>query len=91
MPAKFNSENLTVMAIVVAGIAMIVIAAFAAIEEDRKWDAFKVEHNCKVVAKINGDVFNTFGTDAKGNMTVGVGSTPDKNGWLCDDGITYYR
>jgi hypothetical protein len=25
------------------------------------------------------------------NGNVGIGSTSGKTGWLCDDGITYYR
>lgn len=84
-------EDMIGPALAVACVALIGLVILAAIEDGRKWDAFKVEHKCKAVAHIKGDVFNTFGTDTKGNMTVGVGSTPDKTGWLCDDGITYYR
>jgi hypothetical protein len=72
-------------------IAVIVVVCFGvlaiAIAEAKQWSAFKQERNCKVVAKINGDVFTAFGTDGKAT----VGSTSGKTGWLCDDGITYYR
>lgn len=57
------------------------------IKERKEWEKFKVEHKCKVVAYISGSTFNTI--DAKGN--IGVGATDPKTGWLCDDGITYYR
>ncbi len=77
--------------------AALLIASFLAIVipiavyDSRQWEAFKTAHNCKVVARIKGDIFNTFSTGSNGQMQVGVGSTPDKTGWLCDDGITYYR
>ena len=84
----FDLDDWIKLALAVACVAFFV---WAAIEDGRKWDSFKVEHHCKQVAHIKGDVFNTFGTDMKGNMSIGVGSTPDKTGWLCDDGMTYYR
>lgn len=60
-------------------------------ESDRQWQEFKREHRCKAVTKMQGEVFNTVAFDAKGNVVVGLGSAPDKTGWLCDDGVTYYR
>lgn len=60
-------------------------------ESEREWSQFATEHKCKVVSKISGSVFNTFSVDSKGQPVVGVGSTPDKTGYLCDDGVTYYR
>jgi hypothetical protein len=72
-------------------LACIVGLIFLMGESEKEWQAFAAAHDCKKVARIRGDVFNTFGTGSKGNMTVGVGSTPDKTGWLCNDGVTYYR
>lgn len=74
---------------IVFGIFFLII--FGSIEESKKWEKFKASHKCEVVAKISGDFFNTFGMDSKGNPTVGIGSAPNKTGWKCDDGITYYR
>ena len=85
---RIDTEIRLVCAVAVALIALLLWLAF---EDGKQWEAFKAEHYCKVVAHIKGDVFNTFGTDARGNMTVGIGSTPDKTVWLCDDGVTYYR
>lgn len=56
-----------------------------------EWEKFKVDNNCKVTSKVSGDLFNTVGFDAKGGVVVGVGATPDKTGWLCSDGVTYFR
>lgn len=59
--------------------------------EQEEWEEFKAHHACQVVARVKGDVFTTVGTGPKGQVVVGTGSTPDKTGWRCDDGITYYR
>ncbi|NOT66708.1 MAG: hypothetical protein HOP06_11945 [Methylotenera sp.] len=74
-----------------ASVACIVGLGLAIVEAENDWQQFAEAHECKKVAHINGDVFNTFGSDSKGNMTVGIGSMPDKTGWLCNDGVTYYR
>lgn len=85
------ADDWKVLAVFAVAAALLVFLISSFIEDGRKWEAFKVEHNCKVTANIKGDVFNTFGNDSKGNMTVGIGTTPNKTGWLCDDGITYFR
>jgi hypothetical protein len=75
-------------------IATVVLAAacvVAAVAEAKDWDKFKIEHHCTKVAHISGDVFNTFSVGANGQMAIGIGSTPDKTGWRCDDGVTYFR
>jgi len=78
--------------VIICGLmAVLAFLIICAIEEDKKWQKFKEDNQCKVVAHINGDVFNTYGIDSKGQMTVGIGSTSDKTGYLCNDGITYYR
>ena len=74
---------------IIVGLCTIVVVV--AHNQSQQWDAFKVEHKCVAVAHIDGTVFNTVGVDAKGGMVVGIGSTPSKTGWACDDGVTYYR
>jgi len=71
--------------------AVIGIATWSVISESADWEEFKTAHACKVTAKVSGDTFNTYGVGANGQMTIGVGSTPSKTGWTCDDGITYFR
>jgi len=78
-------------ALPVAFVAFIVWVWVLVTAEAKEWDAFKVAHACRVVAKVDGSVFNTFSVSPKGQMVIGVGSTPDKTGWLCDDGVTYYK
>lgn len=63
------------------------------VEESKKWELFKVEHNCKIVAHIDGSMHTGIAPIMGGNGGVGIviSSTPSKDGWLCDDGITYYK
>lgn len=60
-------------------------------ESDDAWDDFKVRHSCKEVGVLKGELLTTLGVGANGQVAVGVGSTRDKKGWLCSDGITYWR
>ncbi|MGC4059391.1 MAG: hypothetical protein QM749_00430 [Aquabacterium sp.] len=71
--------------------ALLIGLIYLGYRQQAEWDAFKVEHKCKVTAHIDGNAFNTYSFDAKGNLNVGVGVNPDKTGWLCDDGITYFK
>ena len=80
-------EGLIATGIVVV-LGLLIVVAY---KEDEQWIAFSAAHDCKKVAHIKGEVFNTFGSDSKGNMTVGIGTTSSKTGWLCNDGVTYYR
>jgi hypothetical protein len=75
-----------------AGIAVLAGGAVTlAIIDSENWEAFKIEHACKLVSKGSSTTFNTFGIDGKGQPVVGIGVSPGQNGWLCDDGVTYYR
>lgn len=82
-----DTGKLFIFFIIVAIVALLFLAA----KEEKKWDEFKIQHHCKVVAHIDGETFPTFGVGGNGQMTIGVGSTSDKTGWLCDDGIIYYK
>ncbi len=76
----------------VVAISVVLVFLFWSLHrEGQEWEKFRVDHNCKVVAKIPGDVFNTIGFGANGAMIVGMGATADKTGFACDDGVTYYR
>lgn len=52
-------------------------------EEDKKWKEFKSEHNCRIVGKIDKSTSFTSGGHLAFNEA--------KDGWLCDDGITYWK
>jgi hypothetical protein len=63
----------------------------ASINESREWEAFKLAHKCKVVAHVSGSTTTAIGFSGSGNMTVTPIHIPEKTGWQCDDGVTYYR
>ncbi|EIE9938012.1 hypothetical protein GIW79_22935 [Pseudomonas sp. PA-7-1E] len=57
-----------------------------------EWAVFKEAHNCKVVGKSDGHSNNGVGVTTRGSVALIVGdSTPDKTGYLCDDGVTYWK
>jgi hypothetical protein len=80
-------EECLPVVILVGIVTLFVLLIVATVNEGREWEKFKVDHSCKVVAHIKGELFNT--VDSRGN--VGIGGTSDKTGWLCDDGQTYFR
>ena len=76
---------------ILTALLVFVFVVWLAYVDAKDWEEFRTTHECKVVAHVSGSTFNTLGFDSKGNAVVGVGSTPDKTGWLCNDGVTYYR
>lgn len=84
-------DDLILWFIVCLIVCLLIAIEAAAYKETQEWEVFKAQHKCKVVAHIDGEIFNTFGVAQNGGMTVGIGSTSAKTGWQCDDGITYYR
>lgn len=91
----FDWEDWIGPALAVAYVALIVLVVWAAIEDGKKWDAFKAEHNCKVVQHVRSDVVVGTGVGVMPNGQVGMvtttSTTPDKTAWACDDGVTYWR
>lgn len=79
---------------VIMGTLMIGLVAFALhanVEERKRWDAFRTTHECKIVSKIEGQTFTTYGVDSKGNTTRRTASTRAQTCWACNDGVTYCR
>ncbi len=75
-----------------AAIGLVILALFALlvvglVMEAKEWNAYKAAHNCKVVGKMDGSHGFGISTSGKGVTTY----TPGKTGWLCDDGITYWK
>lgn len=87
MDTRWNWESVFIVVVI-----LLIIVAFAGMAtESKRWEEFKAAHECKVVGKMDGEIFNTVGFSANGQMTVGVGSTSGKTGWACNDGITYWK
>lgn len=71
-------------------LAFIIVGVQGMLRERREWNAYAGVH-CKVIGHMDGDigVGNTFG--GNGQVGVAVIATPDKIGYLCDNGITYWK
>lgn len=77
---------------VVAGIiAIIGLIIFLEIKEQREWSQFVVDQNCKVVGRERGSTNVGYGVTTSGQMGAVFTTTASKTGWLCDDGVTYWR
>lgn len=85
----------TMLAMLVLLLTLIPICIVAGVQEEKRWNAFQKEHKCKVVGRMSGGVLTGVGTGIGSNGQVGTIVTttvePDKTGWLCDDGVTYWR
>ena len=67
------------------------IGFFLVFSDNANWETFKVAKNCKLVAEVKGEIFNTVGVSGIGKVVTGVRISSDKEGWVCNDGIIYYR
>jgi len=81
----------SLLAIFASIIPLISLIIWAGLQSDRAWALFKIEHNCRIVGKMSGDVITSFGPVTGGGVAMSVGATPGKTGWQCDDGMTYWR
>lgn len=69
----------------------VIALAYAMIEEERIWQEFKVDHQCRIVGKTEGHTAIGSGVDGKGNAVVMTHFISGQTGWFCDDGVTYWR
>ena len=76
---------------VAAIVSLLGLLIWVTVEDSKRWEAFRVEHKCKIVAHVSGSTSTAIGFSTSGNMTVMPITTPEKTGWLCDNGVTYYR
>lgn len=84
---------------IVSAIALVAVVSavliVALVRANEEWVRFAAEHNCRVVGKSSGSVVPSTGIAIapSGNVGVVVTTTtiPAKTGYLCDDGITYWR
>lgn len=71
----------------IAFTALLLVFAVISVKKDNdKWEAFKLEHECKVVGRKDGQ--SSFGTDS-GGKTVTMHTS--QTAWLCNDGVTYWK
>lgn len=76
-------------------VLLMVAVIYESVKEQERWEEFSAAHACKKVGEMSGSTQTGvgFGMTANGQMgtLVTTTSTPSKTGWLCDDGVTYWR
>ncbi len=95
-PLNYFEPEAIFIACAAAGILLLLIlTVFASIEEAAQWEQFAAENGCRVVSKVSASTGVGTGTVVGANGQVGVGTvttyTPGKTGYLCNDGVTYWR
>ena len=92
---NFIREEKFIFGIILLVIALIAFTVWAAIVDAENWAEFSQEQDCKKVSHVTGNtnIGYGYGVTTSGNVGMGtiVTRTPSKTGWLCDDGVTYYR
>lgn len=86
MIKEFVEDHLGPIIGVITGI-IIFIVIITLIKDHQDWERFKIEHKCKIVSKSASTIGTGFSSNGQVITTVESGKT----GWLCDDGITYYK
>lgn len=66
---------------------LVIAAIIISIQEEKDWNKFKVEHNCKVTGVVDGHW--AFGMTSNGNA--GDVFIPGSKTYMCDDGISYTK
>ena len=84
-----------ILALMVFLVLLIPACIYGAIKEQEQWEAYAAQHACKKVGKMSASSQTGvgFGMMSNGQMgtVVTTSTTPSKTGWLCDDGVTYWR
>ena len=57
--------------------------------EARLWEEFRVQQDCKIVGRQAPSTFVAPQIGGKGGVS--IGAIPERVGWLCRDGVTYWR
>nr|URH11008.1 hypothetical protein [Klebsiella pneumoniae] len=68
---------------------MLVVLVLASDQKEQDWRDFAAEH-CKVIEKRR-SYHDGSGCFTKGQAGVFIGGEPDQTGYLCDDGVTYWK
>jgi hypothetical protein len=90
-----ETEGRIFSVIALFAIAIMTFAVAGALEGEKQWQQFAADHDCVKVEQIKGNVLTGVGYGMTANGTMGTVVTttvePDRIGWRCNDGVTYWR
>ncbi|EPO7756177.1 MULTISPECIES: hypothetical protein [Enterobacteriaceae] len=84
------ASGLVGIAVLVGVMSVLVALVLASYQKEQEWRDWATEH-CKVIEKREGATTTGVGVSLKGQAGVFIGGEPDQTGYLCDDGITYWK
>ncbi|HFN6047033.1 TPA: hypothetical protein ACHFQZ_004544 [Klebsiella pneumoniae] len=84
------SSGLAGIALLCGVMSVLVVLILASDQKEQDWRDFAAEH-CKVIEKREGATTTGVGVSLKGQAGVFIGGEPDQTGYLCDDGVTYWK
>jgi hypothetical protein len=90
MKYKLGEINFLMCAVVVGVVLIIGVLIHLMVQEEREWREFSSVNRCHIVGKVQGDI-GVAPVIGDKNGGVAIVSTDDKTGYLCDDGVTYWR
>lgn len=92
---RFETNQLIPFTLIILLVLSIPTVIYLTFLESQNWEIFAEEHECQVIGQITGSI-NT-GTGIGVTTTGDIGTvittsyTPAKTGYLCNDGVTYWR
>lgn len=84
-------DDLIFPGIVIIVLVIVGVVAYASYKDQQRWDMFSKTHHCRLVSHSEGSSALTTGIASSGHVVIGSTYIDGKNGYLCDDGVTYYR
>ena len=85
------------VAIIIATSAVLLLGSIlglwvmVTIKEGQEWEQFKIAKQCVLKEHIKGDIKTGIGVAANGKIGVGIMPESDKEAYLCNDGVLYWR
>ena len=91
----FDAEVWLMLGVIVIIAALVALCLYGTHLELQQWEEFKVAHSCEITQKMKIPLTLNPVVTVGGGGNVGTGITAsggeEKKGWLCDDGIVYWR
>jgi hypothetical protein len=90
-----DAEGKIIVLLVLSLPILVGLAIYAGHREAEQWAAFSAANNCRVVERTRATTETGIGhgLTPSGNMgfVVTTSTTPARAGYLCDDGVVYWR
>lgn len=83
--------NYLMPAIIVVILGLCGGAIYGSMKEQERWEQFAATHDCKVIGHKKSQAIMGTGISSSGNVVTTTQTIPAQTGYLCNDGVTYWR